>query len=368
MPGAAPPPSTCRDSPPSVVDGRCHGTTFAFCDLADGTISVPQKSSYRVDMARRRRSYLPGAVFHLTARTQGHEPWFSEPLRSRITEYIAAAIIRTDALLLAFAIMPNHLHLVIRQGDQPLTELMQPLLRRTALLVQRSRGIEGHVLERPYRDRACLDPKYVRNAIVYTHLNPVRGRITFEPEQYRWSSHAMYISPDAGPRCMVPVLAADLSLGLFAARDGESVAEQRRGYNEYLRWRTACDERSSGGGARSETKPILPPPLAGGDVHWERNFLVPGSADPVAGVGGGGSPLADLETIARSVLDDKAPDLPLHKLRSGSKVRKVVEVRRGAIVRMKAAGHRPGAIARYLRVSGSSVSRALATATRKIND
>lgn len=319
-------------------------------------------------MARTRRSHLPGAVFHLTARTQGHEAWFSETVRSRILEFMAAAVLRTDAQLLAFAVMSNHLHVVVRQGDRPLTDLMQPLLRRTALLVQRSSGVEGHIFERPFRDRACLDPQYARDAIVYTHLNPVRAGITDDPRRYRWSSHGLYVSSRAGPKCMIPVLAPELPLGLFASRDGSDIAELRRAYNRYLAWRTRCDECSASDPAMNATPPPRPPVLSG-DMYWVRSLTTRSNGDPEGSerTSRAGSGAFDLERIARSVLADRAPHLGLAALRSGSKARKIVELRRATIVRMRAAGYSGTAIARYLRVSRACVSLAV-TVSRELRN
>lgn len=317
-------------------------------------------------MARIRRSHLPGAVFHLTARTQGHEPWFSEILRSTIVEYMSAAVLRTDAQLMAFAVMPNHLHLVVRQGDRPLGDLMQPLLRRTALLVQRSRGVEGHIFERPFRDRPCLDPQHARNAVVYTHLNPVRAGIVDDPERYRWSSHAMYMSSRAGPQSMVPVLAPELPLGLFASRDGADITELRREYMRYLAWRVLCDDSSPADHDGNAT-PSPRPQVSSGDMHWIRSFTARsnGRQHDSERTSRSGSGASDLEQIARSVLADRAPHLGLAALRSGSKARRIVEVRRATIIRMRAAGYSGTAIARYLRVSRACVSLAV-TASRRL--
>ncbi len=61
-------------------------------------------------MARIARPYLPGTIFHVTARTQGHAAWFTPDVRDSITAFMASAITGSDARLLAFAVMPNHLH------------------------------------------------------------------------------------------------------------------------------------------------------------------------------------------------------------------------------------------------------------------
>jgi REP element-mobilizing transposase RayT len=320
-------------------------------------------------MGRTRRSYLPGAVFHLTARTQGHEPWFTDALRPRIVEYIASATIVSDVQLLAYAVMSNHLHLVLRQGGRPLGAVMQPLLRRIAGLVQRSRGAEGHVFERRFNDRACLDPAYVRNSIVYTNLNPVRAGVVARAADYPWSSAAAYQDDGGGPECMIPVLALETGLGLFAPREGLGVDQLRRAYGRYTGWRIRCDhhraaeELGHGVGA-----PPPPPPVRSGDLSWTRTFAetvhVSGPAS------NGGQPpdsraRLDLSDIARTIMAAHAPDLSLDVVRSPYRGRDVVRVRHLMVRRLNNAGYPGGAIARYLRVSEQCVSKILTQHSRR---
>lgn len=313
-------------------------------------------------MPRIRRSHLPGAVFHLTARTQGREPWFTEVLRSRITQYLAAAIRVSDTQLLAFAIMPNHLHLVVLQGARPLTYLMQPFLLRTALLVQRSHGINGHVFERRFRDRACFEPDHVRNAVVYTHLNPVRAGLASEPGSYRWTSHALYVDHTAAPRCIAGVLAARSTLSLFCANHDAELAERRRAYSRYVAWRMQCDRdaaaRASGEATAGRSPPPVPVDLMRLPAEWHP--MVNGHARRgKSGLVGPSPSSLEPEHIVKEVLAERAPHLQLERLRSNSKTRTIVQVRRTAIVRLHAAGFRTGAIARYLRVSDQCVSNVL---------
>jgi putative transposase len=319
-------------------------------------------------MGRTLRSYLPGAVFHLTARTQGHEPWFTDVLRPRIVEYIASATAVSDGQLLAYAVMSNHLHLVLRQGERPLDGVMQPLLRRIAGLVQRSRGAERHVFERRFTDRACLDPAYVRNSIVYTNLNPVRAGVVAQAHDYPWSSAAAYQADGRGPECMIPVLAVETGLGLFAPRDGLGVDRLRRAYERYSGRRIRCDHhRAAAERGHAVGAPPPPPPVRSGDLFWTRTFGQPLRPGPASN---GGRPAdsparLDMRDIARTIMAAHAPDLSLDAVRSAYRGRDVVPVRHLMVRRMHDAGYPGGAIARYLRVSGQCVSKILTEHRRR---
>src|SRR4026207_1218033 len=100
-------------------------------------------------MGRAFRPYLPGSFFHLTARTQDRVHWFrSRWMKDQVVDFLANAIEQCDTDLYAFVIMHNPLPLVVRQHNDPVTRLMQPLLRGTALLVCRVFPVDGHVFSR----------------------------------------------------------------------------------------------------------------------------------------------------------------------------------------------------------------------------
>src|SRR5688500_16361304 len=137
-------------------------------------------------MARARRPYLPGAFFHLTTRTQDKVHWFAaDRTKDIIAGYIADAADGCDVDLVAHAIMDNHVHLVVRQNCDPLARLMQPILRRCALLVQRSCGVDGHVFARRYRHRVCRTAEELRYCIGYVHRNPLKADSCVDPAEYR---------------------------------------------------------------------------------------------------------------------------------------------------------------------------------------
>jgi putative transposase len=304
-------------------------------------------------MGRRLRPQLPGVPFHLTARVQGREPVFRNHERFVVSRILDTQR-RSDAALLAYAVMPNHLHVVILQKRQPIGEFMQPLLRRIALLVQHRLGREGHVFERRFHSSPCLDPDYFRNAIAYVHLNGVRAGLCTNVDHYEWCSHASYLSlADDHSRSMhVPM---ENGLRLFASREGQSLNECRDDYCAFLEWRCAMDAHLAACETERPTLRPEPPCTLGGDMHWHRYYasatlqmtLPPGRSRP------------DLRDIARATLDDVAPDMELEQLRSGDRAKAVVRVRRRFILRALEAGHQGWIVARFVGISPSAVSTVL---------
>jgi REP element-mobilizing transposase RayT len=288
-------------------------------------------------MPRRKRSYLPGCAFHITARTHCGEFWFEE-LRSEIVQIVAAALKQTDTLLLAYAIMTNHIHLVVRQGAASLAQLMHPVCQRTAYAVHRTLKRQGYVMGYRYFDSPCRDEAHLRNAIIYTHRNPVEAGMCVAACDYEWSSEAAYrtASPADGR-----IAALRPAVEVFASGLRDRTAQQD--YADYYAWYDACKKLGPG------DPPPHSPGVTAGDEYWLNNF----SVRPVPLI----VPRNDLRDIVRRALTEVAPVVTLDELRAGSRSSQVVAARNAVIDRALRAGHRPVSIARFLNTSDTTVSR-----------
>ncbi|MBR9991017.1 MAG: transposase [Gemmatimonadetes bacterium] len=300
------------------------------------------------------RPRLPGVPFHITARTQGHEPLF-HGAEDPVTAMILGSIRHSDAELLAYAVMSNHIHVVVVQGRKPLGEFMQPLLRRLALLVIRRTDHRGHVFGSRYAHSVCQDPEYFRSMIAYVHLNPVRAGICNSADDYPWTSHSDYArgtAPDAAVRY---ALAVQQGVRVFARGSEQTEETCRQDYRAFIGWRLAMDQYLSD--VSDSCHPVPRAPLSiGGDLHWHREY---GSAraQRVAGIGVPLSRPLDLRDHVRVTLKDLEPELPLELMRSGGSTRPLVRVRKHVIARALAAGYTGRSVAAFLNISPAAVSR-----------
>ncbi|HSL70926.1 MAG TPA: hypothetical protein VK864_11835, partial [Longimicrobiales bacterium] len=274
-------------------------------------------------MSRRKRLYLPGCVFHITARAHCKLGYFKRPeLRDEILAIIASAVPRSDAHVLAHAVLPNHYHIVVKQGFAPLAQLLQPINRQIALLMQRVQKRKGYVFERRFFAKPCLDADQMRELIVYTHRNAVRAKLCRQHLDWRWSGHADYVSASTIPGLVRPVV--HVPLPLFA--DDPSGTDGLDGYLRYVAWRDTCDELPN-----DAIKP--PKPRARfGDSYYRQHF--------VAGPAGELTPDADLRDVVLRTLKDIAPDLALDYLRSAFRSRPLVAIRGQVIQSALRARHR----------------------------
>ena len=296
-------------------------------------------------MPRRKRSYLPDCAFHITAVTHGGELWFDE-LRSEIVEIVALALERTDAVLLAYAIMSNHIHLVVRQGKAPLSQLMHPVCQRTAYAVHRRFKRSGYVMGYRYFDTPCGDESHLRNAILYTHRNPVEAGMCKDAGEYPWSSHSAYLSRGQSG---IHVATLRPAVGLFGSGLPDRTPQQD--YADFYKWYDACKNVGP-----DELRPQAPG-LTAGDEFWLQNF---------------GKKTAiveeyfrrDLNVVVEQTLREQTPRITLRQLRAGGRTRSILEIRNVVIERALRAGHRPVNVARFLNTSDSTISRVNVALTR----
>lgn len=306
-------------------------------------------------MGRLLRPRLPGVPFHITARTQSQEPLF-EGAEEQVAQMIRGSVLYSDAELLAWAVMQNHIHVIVVQGRRPMGEFMQPLLRRIALLVNGRKSRQGHVFQGRYSHSACHDPEYFRGMIAYVHMNPVRAGLCSSADRYAWTSHRDYAR---GPGADVPAryaLAIEQAVRVFARRSEQSGQRCRRDYRAFITWRRAMDFYLSDESDSCNSVPRMPLSI-GGDLHFHREY---GSARPLRLAGTvmpAARPPLDLRDYMRLCLRDLDAGCPLDLLRSGGSTRPLVRVRTRVIARSLSAGYTGTSVAEFLNISPSSVSR-----------
>ena len=89
--------------------------------------------------------------------------------------------------------MSNHFHLLIRTGNQPLSNSMRKLLTGYVVNYNRRHKRYGHLFQNRYKSIVCEDDPYLLELTRYIHLNPLRAGIVKNLEQlggYQWCGHS----------------------------------------------------------------------------------------------------------------------------------------------------------------------------------
>jgi len=337
-----------------------------FWKQLDDTIRLP----YSPAMPRQARLDAPGALHHVMGRSiAGSKPFQTEADCEDFLQRVADLCAEGALAVYAWALLPNHFHLLLRTGRQPLAASMRKLLTGFAVNFNRRRKRYGHLFQNRYKSILCEEEPYLLELTRYIHLNPLRAGLVRDVaglRAYPGTGHAALMGNQ--PREWQDT---HTILGRFGKR--RTLARQR--YEAFVRegvHRGRRPELVGGGLIRS----------AGG---WSQVLSLRRKGDTTLAderiLGGGEfveSLLADVAERTRNTLrfSGKGPDLGAlarkvtkqtgvteSELRAGSRRRNVSRARgifcRAAVTQLGVSG---AEVARFLGVTTSAVNRAVGAA------
>lgn len=90
--------------------------------------------------------------------------------------------------LLAWVVMPNHIHLVAEVWNVPLVKLINGWKGQSARLANLALQRTGKFWQEDYYDTVVRDAAHLKRAIRYTEQNPVKAFLTQTAREWPWSS------------------------------------------------------------------------------------------------------------------------------------------------------------------------------------
>lgn len=141
-------------------------------------------------MPRPPRVFVEGGIYHVYNRVTRGECVFAEDREAaRLVDAMRDARDRDSLIVLAWCIMSNHYHLAVRCGSVPLWRSMASIHMRVSKSYNARCRFYGPFWQGRYRAKLVETPEYLRQLIVYIHLNPVTAGIVESPADFVWSGH-----------------------------------------------------------------------------------------------------------------------------------------------------------------------------------
>jgi putative transposase len=136
------------------------------------------------------REENPDCYYHVGTRGNNLRPIYLDA-GSRVMFLVRLGIIarRYDWAIVAYCLMTNHYHLVIKLGQFGMARGMQALNGGYAIAFNARYGRRDHLFGRRYWSRELEDEDDILETCRYIELNPVRKAMTKLPAEWRWSSH-----------------------------------------------------------------------------------------------------------------------------------------------------------------------------------
>ncbi|HCG99451.1 MAG: hypothetical protein A2074_04290 [Candidatus Aquicultor primus] len=129
-------------------------------------------------MPRLPRLDIPGLVYHVIFRGIERKQIFrGEADYKELLGRLSSLAGTEDIKVYGFALMPNHVHLLVRPLKTPLPTFMRRLLTGYAIYFNRKHRRAGHLFQNRYKSFAVEEDTYFLELVRYIHLNPVRAGI-----------------------------------------------------------------------------------------------------------------------------------------------------------------------------------------------
>ncbi len=319
-------------------------------------------------MPRSARIDAPGTLHHVIGRgIERRKIFIDDGDRNDFVQRLSELCLNGAMDVYAWALMPNHFHLLLKTRLQPLSVSMHRLLTGYVVNFNRRKRRHGHLFQNRFKSIVCQEERYFTEIVRYIHLNPLRANLVAgmgELEAYPFCGHGAVLG-----RVARPWQARDYVLKFF-----NQYPDSRLGYRNFI-----------AAGARSGRRDDL---VGGGLIRsqggWSEVLALRRREEKTLfdqRILGDGEFVADIIARSQERLKDtlrfssvkpaissvgekicKEYDLSPGELRSGSRRRAVVQAR-GVLswIAVREMGYSGADVARYLGVSNSCVTRSVAS-------
>jgi len=142
-------------------------------------------------MPRRPRIHLAGVPLHIVQRGHNRDAcFFADDDYLAYRHWLGEALKESGCTLHAYALMTNHVHLLLtppRPEDVP--RLIISLGRRYVQYINKTYRRTGTLWDSRYKSSLIQEDNYFLLCQRYIELNPVRAAMVEDPAHYRWSSY-----------------------------------------------------------------------------------------------------------------------------------------------------------------------------------
>ena len=146
-------------------------------------------------MPRKSRIDAAGALHHITARGIERGMIFRDDAdREGFIERLSVILAETRTRCLAWSLMGNHFHLLLKTGTAPVACVMRRLMTGHAVSYNRRHRRFGHLFQNRYKSILCQEEAYLLELVRYIHLNPVRARLVADVaalDRYPYAGHSV---------------------------------------------------------------------------------------------------------------------------------------------------------------------------------
>lgn len=144
-------------------------------------------------MARAKRHYIPGQIWHLTHRCHKRDFLlkFAQD-RKKWIQWLFEAKKRYGLIILNFTVTSNHIHLLVldEEGRDVIPKSIKLVAGRTAQEYNLRKNRKGAFWEDRYHATAVETGHHLFQCLIYIDLNMVRNGVVFHPSEWAFGGYS----------------------------------------------------------------------------------------------------------------------------------------------------------------------------------
>lgn len=175
-------------------------------------------------MPRVKREKSSTGIYHIILRGINKQIIFLEDEdKERFIDILKKYKEKSQYKLYAYCIMDNHVHILIKEGNEPLSKIMKRIGVTYVQWYNNKYERSGHLFQDRYKSEPVEDDKYLLTVIRYIHQNPLKAGIEKNIYTYKWSSNNEYVKNSS-------IVDKDFILNMF----GDTKKQAIERYKEFM--------------------------------------------------------------------------------------------------------------------------------------
>ena len=146
-------------------------------------------------MPRQARKKAESGIYHIMLRGINQQQIFEDDEdNEKFLEILKECKERSGFQLLAYCLMGNHVHLLMKEGEEPLEQVFKRIGGRFVYWYNTKYRRVGHLFQDRFKSEPVETDAYLKTIIRYIHQNPVKAGLCARPEEYPYSSWREYLT------------------------------------------------------------------------------------------------------------------------------------------------------------------------------
>lgn len=146
-------------------------------------------------MARKKREWYPGAIYHVMNRGNRKALIFQDEGDCLYFLNKVKAVKKAYPFTVhSICLMRNHFHIELETEAVEPGKIMSKILTPYSMFYNRKYSLNGHLFGGRYKSSLIESDAYFLEVSRYIHMNPVKAKMVKTPIDYEYSSYPLYVS------------------------------------------------------------------------------------------------------------------------------------------------------------------------------